>query len=43
MAYQWVKKAQETSVAVRFWWLNRQLDHLAWRIALRGNRGLKIK
>lgn len=36
MADRWVQEARRVRMAVRCWWFNRQLDHLAWRIALGG-------
>lgn len=38
MAARFLRKARRVRVAVRCWWFNRQLDHLAWRIALRGKK-----
>ena len=34
MSKRWVRKAQGFRVAVRCWWLNRQVDMLAKRMAL---------
>lgn len=38
MAHRWARKTRGAHIALRCWWLNLQLDHLAWRIALRGYR-----
>jgi len=34
MSKQWLRKMQRLRVAVRCWWLKRQVDILAERVAL---------